>query len=76
MPDYPGNWLDALEVRGNSPEGVTEAFMMAHGISAAVVAALVDSGLATTVPERRTGERTVSVTRFKITDRGRVALGR
>jgi hypothetical protein len=29
MPDYPGDWLDALEVLGNSPAGVTEAFMMA-----------------------------------------------
>jgi hypothetical protein len=32
---YPAVWLDALQVLGNSPEGVIEALMMAHGISAA-----------------------------------------
>jgi hypothetical protein len=76
MPGQSADWRRALEVLNNSPEDATEAVVMAHGISSEVLAGLVRSGLATATTERMSGERTVDVTRVRITDAGRVALER
>jgi hypothetical protein len=76
MADQSADWHRALEVLSNSPDGATEALLMAHGFSSEVLAGLVLSGLATAIIERMSGERTVDVTRFNITDAGRAALER
>ena len=49
--------------------------MLAYGLSAGLIADLVDAGLATAKAERmHAGGRPIEVTRIRITDAGRVAL--
>ena len=58
--------------RGLSAAGATEAIMLAHGCTSAMLDALVRDGLATA--ERRAvraGRRPIQVTWFAITDAGR-----
>jgi hypothetical protein len=65
----------ALEMLAGSPLGATEAIMLAHGFTNAMLDALVRDGLATT--ERRAmkaGRQPITVTWFAITDAGRQAL--
>jgi hypothetical protein len=65
----------ALRFLAGSPLGATEAIMLAHGFTSAMLDALVRDGLATA--ERRAvraGRRPIQVTWFAITDAGRQAL--
>lgn len=73
MPDHPAaDWWLALELLGASPEGATEAVLMAHGFRSEVMAALVGTGLAISTTEViLDGGRSVAVRRFWISARGR-----
>ena len=67
----------ALEVLAKSADGHTTAIMLAHGFCSSVVAELIATGLATAKSEHKhRGQRLVDMTRVRITDAGRVALGR
>ena len=75
--DYPADWLRALEMLAGSPNGRTALVLAAQGFPSTVIARLVDSGLVTAATERVSADQsTVDVTRYKITDHGRVALTR
>ena len=78
MMDHPAaDWRRALELLAGSGEGCTASLLSAHGLPSEVIAGLVDTGLAVMTTEQvLTGQRTVDMTRFKITDRGRLALER
>jgi hypothetical protein len=77
MADHPDEWRRALKMLAALPEGSTEALMLAHGFTSAVIAGLVDTALATSATEPiLAGGRPVEVTRIRITYRGRVALER
>jgi hypothetical protein len=77
MPDYPGDWLDALEMLARSQEGSTEVLMLAQGFAASTIAGLVDTGLVTSTTERVSADgRTLEVIRLRITGRGWAALER
>jgi hypothetical protein len=71
MPDYPAEGRRALEMLAVSPEGA-----IAHGFAATTITGLVDTGLATQTIEYvlAARHRYELMTRFKITDAGRVAL--
>jgi hypothetical protein len=76
MPDHPADWRRALELLASSPEGATEALLMAHGFESTVIAGLVESGLATLTTEVvLAGRRPVDVRRLRLSDSGRKALG-
>jgi len=65
----------ALELLASSPDGATEAIMIAHGITVEMMVELVRSGLASATPERVVaGKRAMQITRVRITDAGRRAL--
>jgi hypothetical protein len=55
-------------------EGCTEALMLAHGFTAALLVDLVGSGLASMHTERRVGWHEFEVTRLQITEEGQQAL--
>jgi hypothetical protein len=58
-----------------SAEGCSASLLSTHGFASEVIAGLVDTGLVATATEQvLTGQRTVEVIRFSITDRGRAAL--
>ena len=77
MPDQSADWRRALEVLAKSADGCTTSILLAHGFPSTVVADLITMGLATAKSERvRAGQRTIDVTRVRITEAGRVALGR
>jgi hypothetical protein len=60
---------------GSGPRGCAEAMLRAHGFDTAMLAELVNGGLASRLPERvRAGGRSVDVCRYKITDAGRTVL--
>jgi hypothetical protein len=60
---------------GSGPRGSAEAVLRAQGFDAAMLAELVNAGLASHLPERvQAGGRSVDVARYKITDEGRAAL--
>jgi hypothetical protein len=62
-------------VLADAPRGLTEAMLMAHGVTTALLASLVRDGLATTRLESvKMGERLAEVTRVNITDAGRKAI--
>jgi hypothetical protein len=66
----------ALEMLAGSPHGCTESIMMAHGCAIGVLRDLVRDGLATAASETTVaGRRRIVVTRLRITDAGRRALG-
>ena len=65
----------ALRLLAGAPLGVTEAIMLAHGFTSAMLDALVRDGVATA--ERRAmkaGRRRIEVTWLTITEDGRQAL--
>jgi hypothetical protein len=66
----------ALELLAASPEGATEALLVTHGFTSKVITELLDAGLAIATTEPMIGERTINVTRARITDAGRAALER
>jgi hypothetical protein len=77
MPNYPAEWRRALEVLAKSADGCTTSILLAHGFPSTLVADLITLGLATAKSEHiQAGQRTADVTRVRITDAGRVALGR
>ena len=66
----------ALTVMATSPDGCTDAIMLAHGFKLEVVVELCRGGLARTTTDRIcTGGRMRDVTRVRITEAGRHALG-
>jgi hypothetical protein len=74
MPDNPADWRRVLELLAGSPDGSTIALMLAHGFTSAVIAGLLDTGLATSTTEPiLTGGRPVQVTRIRVTYRDIVA---
>jgi hypothetical protein len=65
----------ALAILAGSTNGCTEALMLTHGFTRAMLAKLILGGLATAETERMiAGSKAVSVRRVKITDAGREAL--
>ena len=65
----------ALQVLATSPDGCTEAIMLAHGFKLALLVALISDGLATAQAERvMAGRRTVDVVCMRITNAGRQAI--
>ena len=66
----------ALTVLATSPDGCTEAIMLAHGFKLEIVVELCRGGLARATTERiHGGGRVCDVTRVRITEAGRHALG-
>ena len=63
---------------GASADGCTGSLLSAHGFAPEVIAGLVDCELATATIENISAatNRYELMTRFKITDAGRAALGR
>ena len=65
----------ALELLAASPDGYTEALMLAHGFPVPLLVDLCIAGLAIATPERMVaGGRPVEVVRMKITEEGRQAI--
>ena len=59
----------ALELLAASPDGCTEAIMLAHGFTVELLVDLCIAELATATPDRMVaGERTVEVARMRITE--------
>lgn len=56
--DHPSDWRRALELLAGSPEGVTDAALLARSFKSTVIAGLVDSGLATSTTERKVSSPT------------------
>jgi hypothetical protein len=64
----------ALTVLAGSPEGCTEAILMAHGFKMALLVELIHDGLASAKSERMTaGKKPIEVTRVRITEAERAA---
>ena len=77
VPNHSAEWRRALKMLADLPEGSTEALLLAHGFTSAMIAGLVHTELATSTTEPiLAGGRPVEVTRISITYRGRVALER
>jgi hypothetical protein len=67
----------ALDLLAASPDGCTEAIILAHGFTVELMVKLCIAELAIATPERMVvGGRTVEVVRMKITEAGRRALER
>jgi hypothetical protein len=64
----------ALAVLDSSPDGCTEAIMLAHGFTAELLIELVQEDLASVTSECTRGRNEGKVIRFKITQAGRQAL--
>jgi hypothetical protein len=65
----------ALELLASSPDGCSEAIMLARGFTVEQIAELVHAGLATTNAERVAMDaRTIEVARVRITEAGRGTL--
>ena len=65
----------ALELLAASPDGCSEAIMLAHGFSVDFLTDLIRTGMATTRTERVVaGGRAMEVARVRITEVGRRAL--
>ena len=65
----------ALELLAASPDGCTEAIMLAHGFTTDFLVDLIRAGMATSRTERVVaGGRSMEVIRVRITDAGRRAL--
>jgi hypothetical protein len=67
----------ALDLLAASPDGCTAAILMAHGFKSDQLVELINAGLASVTTERVvTGDRAMEVTRVRITEAGRRALGK
>ena len=65
----------ALELIAWSPDGMTEAMLLAHGFTVEMLVDLIRAGLATAKAERViAGGRSMQVTRVRVTEAGRRAL--
>ena len=77
MPAHSDERRRALKMLADLPEGSTEALLLAHGFTSAVIAGLVDTALATSTTEPiLAGGRPVEVRWLWLTDSGRKASGR
>jgi hypothetical protein len=64
-----------LELLAHSPNGASEALLLARGFSREVIVDLLHARFVTTTPERTfAAQRPVHITRLRITDAGRRAL--
>jgi hypothetical protein len=67
----------ALVLLASIPHGITEELLaLAHGFDRAMIAQLVDTGLATAQREIVSGRATIEVVRIRISDAGRQAIER
>jgi hypothetical protein len=67
----------ALELLASSPDGCSEAIMLARGFTAEQMVELVHAGLATINAERvAMGARAIEVARMRITEAGRSTLSK
>src|SRR5262245_36739469 len=66
----------ALELLASSPDGCSEAVMLARGFTVEQMVELVHAGLATTNAERAMGARIIEVARVRITEAGRSTLSK
>jgi hypothetical protein len=67
----------ALKLLAASPDGCTEAILLAHGFTSDMLAELASAGLTTAKAERVVAAgRTIEVIRVRITDAGRRIAGR
>jgi hypothetical protein len=67
----------ALELLASSPDGCSEAIMLARGFTVEQMVELVRAGLATTNGERvAIGARTIEIARVRITEAGRSTIGK
>ncbi len=65
----------ALELIAWSPDGMTEAMLLAHGVTVEMLVDLIRAGLATAKAERViAGGRSMEVARVRITEAGWRAL--
>jgi hypothetical protein len=65
----------APELLASCPDGCTEAIMLAHGFTTALMVELAHAGLATAATEHVVaGRKSTEVARVKSTDAGRRAL--
>jgi hypothetical protein len=66
-----------LQILASSEQlGVTEAIIMAHGLSTAMLAGMLCDGLVTVVVETVCADdRSIKVRKFRITDAGRKLIG-
>jgi hypothetical protein len=65
----------ALKLLAASPDGCTEAIMLAHGFTIDMLVDMTRAGFATAQAEcTQAGGRAIEVTRMRITDAGRRAL--
>ena len=72
----PDRWR-ALELLASSPDGCSEAIMLARGFTVEQMVELVHAGLATINAERvAMGARTFKVARVRITEAGRSTLSK
>jgi hypothetical protein len=62
-----------LELLATSPDGATDALLLAHGFPLEVILGVIAAKLATATAERA-GDKPVDVTRVRITDAGRQTL--
>ena len=66
----------ALELLGASPNGCTEALMLANGFPVEMLVELIRTGLASAQAERMmAGGKQIEVERVRITEAGRRVLG-
>ena len=64
-----------LELLAGTENGMSEALLLAHGVSPQSIVNAVHAGLATLTAERKpTGQSTLEMKRVRITDAGRRAL--
>jgi hypothetical protein len=75
MPNRRTDRHRALTSLADSPEGYTDAIMLAHGFTPKLISDLVDAGLVLAqVDYMQSGGRVIDVTRILITGAGRRAL--
>jgi hypothetical protein len=74
LPSKPAG-IRALELLTSDPDGCTDALMLAHGFTVALMVQLMRACLATATPERVVGGgETVEIARVRITEAGRRVL--
>jgi hypothetical protein len=64
----------ALVLLAGSPDGHTEAIMLAHGFTAALLAELIDAGLVSAHRQLVGRGRPTMIMRLRITEAGRTSL--
>ena len=76
-PSFPATTISEFTAYAKASPGCTTSILLVHGFTSTIIAERITTGLATAKSERmRAGQRTVDVTRVRITDAGRAALER